>query len=385
MFGGHGPRDGGGAFLPRVVQVTVDRVRPARQSPRSRIDLVVSIHEEGTALTWRRRAKVTPAIADRMIGHTVALHAWARGGSGTEAQARRTADALGRTMQRTFLGDDGAAVLASLHPTAVLLAVDESLLNLPWEILRTVAGGIPRPVPLGRIVSTGTVPAARRDPLNEDANLTILVVANPTGDLDATKVERDTIVGLTGEHGSITVTVKTLSRRSATRAGFARAVKGQAFDVIHFAGHGAFDAVNPHESFLVFADGPMPASAIAGLGWSAPPYIVFNSACESARAAMGRSLVSAKGQANGLVAAFLAAGSEAYIGHFWPVGDEAAAAYAGAFYETLLRDRNVGTAVTAARAVVDHGFDTAADLAGIGAVFFGDAGTAERRDLATAA
>ncbi len=121
------------------------------------------------------------------------------------------------------------------------------------------------------------------------------------------------------------------------------------------------------------------------LAWSAPPYIVFNSACESARAARGRRLVSRAGHTNGLAAAFLAAGAEAYIGHFWPVDDWGAAMFATTFYEALFERVNVGGAVLEARRAVmrdasDHGL-----LTGTGAVFFGDAGTAERRDLASAA
>jgi len=47
------------------------------------------------------------------------------------------------------------------------------------------------------------------------------------------------------------------------------------------------------------------------LDWVAPPYLVFNSACESGRAAGGARLVSDQGQANGLAAAFLACGAAA--------------------------------------------------------------------------
>jgi CHAT domain-containing protein len=165
----------------------------------------------------------------------------------------------------------------------------------------------------------------------------------------------------------------------------ATADAGRDHDIVHFAGHARFAAGDPHDSSLLLADGELTARHVAQLKWAAPPYLVFNSACQSARVTQGRSLVAAGGRANGLPAAFLAAGCESYVGHFWPVGDAAAADFAGRFYDTLFRDVDAGAAVLAARRAVRARFDEAADLAVFGAVFFGDAGSAnERRDLAMA-
>jgi len=94
--------------------------------------------------------------------------------------------------------------------------------------------------------------------------------------------------------------------------------------------------------------------------------------------------VTRSGRSNGLAAAFLAAGAEAYIGHFWPVDDWGAATFATTFYETLFRRASVGTAVLEARRSVMGAFFDRGQLTSPGAVFFGDAGTAERRELASA-
>ena len=75
----------------------------------------------------------------------------------------------------------------------------------------------------------------------------------------------------------------------------------------------------PERSALYFADGVLTANDVLALSWPAPPYFVFNSACESGRAAGGRRLLSRRSQSNGLAAAFLAAGVAAYAGYFWPV------------------------------------------------------------------
>jgi len=153
--------------------------------------------------------------------------------------------------------------------------------------------------------------------------------------------------------------------------------------VIHFAGHGRFDDARPTDGAVVLADGVFTDEQVMKLRWERPPFLVINSSCESARAAAGHRVVS-ESRSNGLAAAFLGRGVEAYLGHYFFVDDGAAAEFSETFYRTLLERRNVGTAVQASRerSLDRYGSDT--DLTGFGAVFFGDAGTAERRDLATA-
>lgn len=368
---------GGGRPLPRVVQVAIAPLDGAR--------FAVTIHEEGTGLTFRQQVDVPPATEALLLALVADLHRWSTGLGLTQAAARRAVDRLGRTLHRTFLGRRGDAVLADLRPTAVLLDVDESVLGLPWELMRSPSGELALDVPFGRIVTTSTVPATRRDPTTDDPTVKILAVVNPTDDLAATAAELAVLRDLADGRAGVPVELDVLEGASATRRGLAAAVAGQDHDIVHFAGHARFDGGDPHDSSLLLADGELTATQVAKLSWTAPPYLVFNSACQSARAAQGRSLVAARGRANGLPAAFLAAGCEAYVGHFWPVGDTAAADFAGCFYETLFRDVDAGAAVLAARRAVRPRYDDAADLAAFGAVFFGDAGSAvERRDLARA-
>ncbi|MGQ0568611.1 MAG: CHAT domain-containing protein, partial [Armatimonadota bacterium] len=126
------------------------------------------------------------------------------------------------------------------------------------------------------------------------------------------------------------------------------------------------------------------ASEVLQLPWKAAPYLVFNSACESGRAAGGRRLVSDESHANGLAAAFLAGGAHAYAGYFWPVSDTGASLFARVFYETLFLRENVGLAFLEARNVAIRELGGAGDLTGYSAVLFGDAASSHRRDLAMA-
>ena len=121
-------------------------------------------------------------------------------------QLRRTAGCRGAAPGGTDRGD---------------APVDETLLSLPWELMPGPDGSWRDDVPLGRIVTTGIVPARGRDPKDEDPLVRLLVIANPTGDLDAAEVESDAIVGLAGTHGDVKVEVTRLSAATGDAVGVA--------------------------------------------------------------------------------------------------------------------------------------------------------------------
>ena len=49
--------------------------------------------------------------------------------------------------------------------------------------------------------------------------------------------------------------------------------------------------------------------------------------------------------AGGLAEAFLRGGVANYVGTYWPVGDESASVFAGAFYLQLLKGASIGSAL----------------------------------------
>lgn len=386
MFADYSGRSGGGGrALPRVVMIAVDPAVRVDSDPTSPLEVMVTIHEEGTPLTWRRWATVTHAAQTELLQQTADLHLWSSGMGLTRQLAKLAATDLGKDLYRTFLGDSGGEMLEKLSPTAVLMQIDEKLTSLPWELMQTADSMLALDTPFGRVVTTGAVPKALRDPVTEDPVLRILVIANPTDDLAATAAECAAISSLEGSQDGVTIEVRILERAKATTKALTRAVKGQDFDILHFAGHASFDVADPHTSALRMADGPLTADAVGLLPWRVPPYIVFNSACESARTSAGRRLLSERGHCNGLAAAFMLSGTEAFLGHYWPVGDQAAGSFAATFYSSLVRRRNVGGAVMDARRDARHRFDTESDMTAFGAVYFGDPGTAERRDVASMA
>lgn len=372
------------AHEPRVVQIQISRYTRTLPRAKEPLEFLVAMHMEGTATTWQRNAVLPRDDEQRILEQIEGLRLWSAGLGLTQRMARSAVTGIGRTLRDVFLGRQGRDVLAMLRPTALLLMVDETVIHLPWEM---TVDGDGRPLvetPFGRVLTTRMLSPLMRDSATEDPVVRVLAVENPTEDLAATERVMAVIDDLRHVTGDVTVEVTTIARKQATRRGFIDAVTAHDFDVIHFAGHGRFDAARADDNAVVLADGLLTDEQVLKLRWERPPFVVLNSSCESARAAPGHRIVSNGQRSNGLAAAFLSRGVEAYLGHYFLVDDGSAAEFSETFYTTLLRRRNVGTAVQDARERALHRFGDEADLTGFGAVFFGDAGTAERRDLATA-
>ena len=302
----------------------------------------------------------------------------------TPQKARECAAQLGARLWQTYIGKQGEAFLGAIAPTAVLMDVDETILNLPWELIARSGAFLSQEIPFGRLVTTRVVPCAGRDPLKEDAVLRILAVGNPTGDLQVGQREVARLKDLEGRRAGVEIQVEALMGEKATREAFREMLAAGDYDILHFAGHGCFKQSAPEVSSLSFVDGPLAAEEVLTLPWRSPPYLIFGSACESGRAIGGRRLVSNRGHSNGLAAAFLAAGIYAYACYFFPVSEAGAGLFARQFYCTLFERENVGLAFLEARRMASRELGEAGDLTGLSAVLYGDAASEHRRDLAKA-
>ena len=234
---------------------------------------------------------------------------------------------------------------------------------------------------MGRLVTTRELLKPNRDPLREDQCLRILAVADTTGELASGHQELEALQALQGRSMGYEIKVDVLAGERATIAKFKRSIAPGAYDIIHFSGHATFDRAEPESSALQFYDGMLKADEVLALDWAAPPYFVFNSACESGRAAGGQRLVNKKKHSSGLASAFIAAGVSAYAGYYWPVSVAGAGLFSGYFYLNLFERENVGLAFQEARQQTIWELEAVGDLTGLSAILFGDAASSERRDL----
>lgn len=363
--------------LPRVMQVAIARYSRAAPRRGEALRFLVSLHEEGTGFTWQHNVTLGPDDEAFLLERAALLSRGPASGL-SEERLPEEAHAIGERLREVFLGDSAMALLEQVSPTTWMLEPDETILDLPWEFLAVGRGMALYDAPCGRIVRSREVQRPTRDPREEDRVLRILAIADPTGDLAAASAEVAMLEALVAEPSDVQMRLTVLADLDATRTAFIDALRGEDFDILHFAGHASFLPERPGHSALAFADGPVLADEVALLPWQRPPYIVFNSACSSAAAGRGRRLVRRGAQSNGLAAAFLVAGTSAVAGYRWPVPDHQARSFAEDFYRGLLGRRNVGLGFLEARR---HGGPTWASL---GSVLYGDAAGAERRDLASA-
>lgn len=370
--------------MPRALHISIARYRSELPPPGEALEFLVTIHEEGMGITWRQNVTLDPAIEAFLVEATNDLLLWSVNMGLTPKKAGQRASELGSQLYNTFIGKEGEKIFRSIPPTAVLFDTDETLLNLPWELISGPEGPLSLKTPFGRLVTTRMILRQGRDPLQEDRVVRILAVANPTSDLAASEAEIAALQDLQGSHGLINVQVDVLSRDQATMDNFAMKLAAGDYDMLHFGGHGFLDRDTPGLSVLRFADGDLTADKALELPWKRPPYFVFNSACESGRGLGAQRLISTKGQTNGLAAAFLAAGVYGYAGYFWPVTEAGAGIFATTFYNQLFLRENVGLAFLAARNRVMRDLEEAGDLTGFSAILYGDAASKHRRDLVMA-
>ena len=126
------------------------------------------------------------------------------------------------------------------------------------------------------------------------------------------------------------------------------------FDLIHYAGHGDFDAARPNRVGWLFATGLLTPGEIGRL--ERVPAIVVSNACLSARTSQalesGRRPDEARSEAGllpSLADEFFKLGVRNYVGTAWEVNDVGAELFASTFYRGLLSGKPFGEAVLDAR------------------------------------
>ncbi|MDQ7778812.1 MAG: CHAT domain-containing protein [Planctomycetota bacterium] len=221
----------------------------------------------------------------------------------------------------------------------LLLQADGALAHVPWEFMHDGDEFISLRFACGRATESegrATLPGARR----MEPPYSMLLVANPTGDLAAAVEEAQLIKKTVTQFPDLRL--DTLLDR-VQRGAFLAAVP-QA-NILHFSGHTEYERANPAQSRWRFADGAVRAEEILQLKTArALPQIMFVNSCES-----GRAPLLAEHGLFGLAQAFLAKGVQHYIGALWNIYDQPSRDFAHVFYSRLLEGYSVGDAVRAGR------------------------------------
>jgi pimeloyl-ACP methyl ester carboxylesterase len=241
---------------------------------------------------------------------------------------------------------------------------------IPWESI-SFGGGFPA-VDGGGFSRRyqSTQPGAMFSELRRrDPKLRVLLVYNPTGDLDGAEQEGERLMKLPGQSNG-RIEIESLHGEEATQAEILARLDQGDFDVLHYAGHAAFAQGDPERSGLLCADEKVLSGRnLRKLNSKLPPLVVFN-ACESARTrkrvrgAPPLVAMQPAQEASSAAEAILNAGILCFVGTYWPVGDEAAGLFAEVFYKSFVAGAKsappltVGEAMLAARQAIkaaDHG------------------------------
>jgi CHAT domain-containing protein len=224
----------------------------------------------------------------------------------------------------------------------LLLHLDRPLLGIPWELLHDGDRFLGRRFRIGRLVS---LEEERARPLQRGmtAPLSVLVVADPTGDLPAARREADELVSLFDESalfGPVTVLTGEVTLRTF------RDELGR-HDVLHFAGH----AEPGRQGSLRLKDGLFTPRLLDQLrGRISVPGLVFLNGCGSG-ADITRLAVDADPLAgvSGLASSLLLSGVRHVVATLWEVRDEVARLFAGRVHGELARGGTIGSALESAR------------------------------------
>lgn len=248
------------------------------------------------------------------------------------------------------------------------LQIPRELMAYPWELMHHKDGWLSEHFAMGRQVFSRTAGTATR--ARVPGPLRVLVVGNPLSDqrplpyaaleaevigagFEALAAETDGLIDFNRERDlCINVEVTEADLRQKLRQGN--------YDILHFAGHAAFEPDRPESSAWWLSDGPFSAQSISNtLEWrKTRPWLVFANACEAGRDGAPKTYQS---HVLGLASAFLDQGVSAYIAPLWRIDDVVAAEASQMFYEQLLKERQtVGEALRRAKASVKRKYYDAA-------------------------
>jgi hypothetical protein len=279
----------------------------------------------------------------------------------TEPAARLTElQEMGAILYKLLLPDRMKEELGQ-HPLAQLTITTNDL-ELPWELMYTGEPGrsgdflaLERPVcrmPVGRSrgrqsADLGDRPTSRRvaliasvgHPKLADARREVEQIRDRLKETWKDQVEVDLLI--------------TDTDIAPSGAQFRRMLLAGSYDIVHYAGHAAFDVARPDQSGLLLDDGEVCfAQKIQRLLQGHP--LVFLNACETARLTEPEERRPPEGTyegdpREGLASAFVYGGALACIGAMWPVSDTVAADFAVAFYGHVLDGQPLGRAMLQAR------------------------------------
>lgn len=279
---------------------------------------------------------------------------------------------FGRLLHKYIFPEDFEQLIQ--NNKGLTLVVDKTTAALPWELACFGPDDPTRRIYFGRDLrltrqfrsmlsaSPGIAP-----PVNK--SLKFLIIADPASDdpelrLEGARREGENVVALLegfkqkleASHGYRIEIVSRFGAEGCNPVEVLSLILDQTFDVIHFSGHGVFDAAAPDKSGWVFSR-KCTLSAREIFRARQVPRLVFANACFSGVCHRGAEPTAEESNQKlaGLAEAFFQRGVQNYVGTGWAVEDEGAAKFANVFYDNAMRGEFLSEALgRARRAIFDY-------------------------------
>ena len=233
---------------------------------------------------------------------------------------------FGERLAGLLLPPEIAEALPSVKSAPLVVVHDTASGHWPWEVL-SLGGWAPAGA-MGlsrRYAAEGMSVAKWREQRRRAKEFNVLLVVNPTGDLPGAVEEGERVAAMLTRVEGAGITA--IRGADATRARLLAEFRSGDYDAIHFAGHAWFDPAAPASSGILCAGGRVLSGADLAAMDSVPALVFFN-ACESGRLRATVNPLRQLDRSVGFAEAFLRGGVANFIGTWWPVADEAAAAFA---------------------------------------------------------
>lgn len=260
---------------------------------------------------------------------------------------------FGEALARLVLPQLTAAVLETVRDRHIVVINDAMASRIPWETI-CLGGRFPaHEQGMSRKYEAANLSVAKwLEQRRLDDILNLLLIVNPTEDLDGADAEGDRLRKLLA--GNARVRLTELRHSDATWSAVRAAFRSGKYDIVHYAGHAFFDPENRARSGIV-CSGNKVLSGLDLVHMQSLPALTFFNACEAGRVRaaskrqQGRASRDRIEANHGLAEAFLRGGVGNYIGTYWPVGDEPAKKFADAFYDKIMQGKTVGQALQSGR------------------------------------
>ena len=129
---------------------------------------------------------------------------------------------------------------------------DRAAGQIPWELIRIDRAFPALRAGLSRRLLCERPGGGTTRPLGSAARANVLILANPTEDLPETEREaQELAIAIKGRYAEAVVTL--FQGQEATKERFRSGITSGKYDLIHFAGHGDYDALDPGKSGIYFA------------------------------------------------------------------------------------------------------------------------------------